>query len=293
MGIGSSIFHPEAARLVNRISGGKKGLGMSIFSVGGNGGFGVGPLLAVALVTAFGMKGIISFAAIAILMSGALFFLVPRIKKAADRMEKYAVKISSNQETVQGENNWHAFSRLTVVIVCRSIVFCAVESFLPLFCVHVLLQSNGVGSSTLTILSLIGVVTTLIGGVLADRFGYIKVIKYCMAGLVISLVAVVMTRNIIVLYMLLIPLGFAAFASYSSYVVLGQSYLAKNIGFASGVTLGLSFSVGGIVVPSLGWFADSYGLPAVMELIVLIAGVGALGTFFLPPISKKKLNKSM
>jgi FSR family fosmidomycin resistance protein-like MFS transporter len=76
-------------------------------------------------------------------------------------------------------------------------------------------------------------------------------------------------------------------------VVLGQSYLAKNIGFASGVTLGLSFSVGGIVVPSLGWFADSYGLPAVMELIVLIAGVGALGTFFLPPISKKKLNKSM
>ncbi|WP_196593485.1 MFS transporter [Pectinatus sottacetonis] len=286
MGIGSAIFHPEAARFVNKVSGDKKGLGMSIFSVGGNGGFGIGPLMAVALVSFWGMQGTAVFTIISLFMGTALFFFMPKLKQAAETFfvqDKFCIEEGN---TTSGKNDWHAFSRLTIVIVCRSIVFCAIQSFLPLYCIHILLQSNAVGSSTLTILALIGVATTLIGGVLADRFGYIRVIKYCMIALVFFLCAVLMSKNIIIVYLLLIPMGFAMYASYSSYVVLGQTYLAKNIGFASGVTLGLSFSVGGVVVPSLGWFADNYGLTAVMQLIVIIAILGAMATFFLPKVNK-------
>ena len=290
MGIGGSIFHPEAARLANRVSGEQKGMGMSIFAVGGNGGFGFGPLLAVAVISFFGMKGTAVFAAIAVVMSAALFFLSPLIKRAADDMQAVAVAAApteKNSPLPQGVNDWRAFSKLTLVIICRSIAFCAFQSFLPLYCVHILLQSNASGSSTLTILSLLGIFTTLAGGFLADRFGYISVIKYCMVALVFLFGAVAMTTNMLVLYALLIPLGFAMFASYSSYVVLGQTYLAKNVGFASGITLGLSFSVGGIVVPSLGWVADLYGLPVVMQLIVVITAFGAFGSFFLPSIAAK------
>jgi FSR family fosmidomycin resistance protein-like MFS transporter len=286
MGIGSSIFHPEAARFVNHVSGEQKGFGMSIFSVGGNGGFGLGPLLAVAVVTFFNMKGLALFAIIALFVSIALFFLVPHIKEMIDTIPQKDSARPAGTAAV-GKNDWHAFSRLTCVIICRSISFCAISSFLPLYCIHILMQSNAAGSSTLTILSLIGVVTTLIGGMLADRFGYIRIIKYCMLTLVFLFAGIAATHSILIVYALLIPIGFAMYASYSSFVVLGQTYLAKNIGFASGVTLGLSFSVGGIVVPLLGWVADNYGLPDVMYIIVVITALGAIATFFLPAVTKK------
>jgi FSR family fosmidomycin resistance protein-like MFS transporter len=80
-------------------------------------------------------------------------------------------------------------------------------------------------------------------------------------------------------------------APYSSTVVLGQSYLAKNIGFASGVTLGLGFSIGGIVAPALGRFADTYGIISIMMLITIIALASALATFFLPQPGSRKMER--
>ncbi|MCP6657967.1 hypothetical protein NL521_28955, partial [Klebsiella pneumoniae] len=81
---------------------------------------------------------------------------------------------------------------------------------------------------------------------------------------------------------LMIPIGFAMFSPFSSVVVLGHSYLARSIGFASGVTLGLTFSVGGMFVPLIGRFADNHGLPATMELLTAVALLAALCSFFLP-----------
>ena len=84
----------------------------------------------------------------------------------------------------------------------------------------------------------------------------------------------------------MIPIGFTIFMPFSSIVVLGQSYLARNIGFASGVTLGLTFSTGGIFVPIIGSFADNHGLPSAMVLLTVIALIAAVASLFL---SKPKL----
>ena len=65
-------------------------------------------------------------------------------------------------------------------------------------------------------------------------------------------------------------------------MVLGQSYLAKSVGFASGVTLGLSFSVGGMLVPALGWYGDAYGIASVMALVVVMSVLCAASTLLLP-----------
>ena len=287
MGIGSAIFHPEAARMVNFISGQQRGSGMSIFSVGGNAGFGLGPLAAVALITAFGMQGTVFFGIVAVIMSVLLFIYIPKIKRAAEAAmaaERDAAAAAGTPLRCGAEpvNDWHGFSRLTFVIVFRSIVFCGISSFLPLYCIQVLGSSNAAGSATLSVLSIAGIFTTLVGGRLADRFGYVTVLKYGCLLLVPLLAAAVYAQSIWVVYALLIPMSFAMHGPYSSFVVLGQSYLARSIGFASGVTLGLSFSVGGIVVPSLGWYADMNGITAVMTLIVLCAVCCAACCFLLP-----------
>lgn len=294
MGIGSSIFHPETARLANYISGASKGVGMSIFSVGGNAGFGLGPLLAVALVTTWGMRGILFFGVIAVVMSGLLFYFAPQIRKAAQELQAAPMitSTSTSEKTVRqaavptGQNDWHSFGKLTMVIVCRSVTFCALQSFLPLYCIHLLGATPAVGSTTLTVFSFLGIVMTLWGGFLADHFGYVRTIRVLMGVLVVFWALLSFTKNIVLIYALLFPIAFAMFGSYSSYVVLGQTYLAKSIGFASGITMGVAFSIGGIIVPFLGNFADHYGLLAVFQLNILITLLGLLGSFLLRPPQK-------
>ena len=56
-GVGAALFHPEGARYANKVSGQSKGVGLSIFSIGGNSGFVLGPLLVTGCVGYFGMSG--------------------------------------------------------------------------------------------------------------------------------------------------------------------------------------------------------------------------------------------
>ena len=68
-GLGSSIFHPQGSQVAQQASGGRKGLAQSIFQVGGNGGFALGPLFAALIVIPVGLSGVRWFAFIAILLA--------------------------------------------------------------------------------------------------------------------------------------------------------------------------------------------------------------------------------
>lgn len=283
MGAASSIFHPEGARLINALAGEKKGSAMGIFSIGGNGGFGFGPLLAVAALSAFGMKGTAVFGVIALVVGTILHFTVPKMLEAVKEQQ---AKEKAEEEKLQfkpnpRENDWPSFRRLTVVIIARSIVQSAINSFLPLFCITVLATTKAVGSSTLSLLYMSGIVATMIGGWAADRFGYVRMLRYGALLLIPVLAAIVYSRNIYVVYAMVIPLSIALNGIYSPFVVLGQNYLAKSIGFASGVTLGLSSSAGGIVLPLLGWYGDKEGLVAVMTVVIGISCLCAAFSFML------------
>jgi len=285
MGIGSAIFHPEAAHMANRLSGAAKGRGMSIFSVGGNAGFGLGPLLAVFLVSAFGMKSLAFYGVASVILASFILFNIPALKAESARQEARAERL----ERVTGEgatNDWNGFSRLTLLILFRSTVQAGLGSFLPLFCIGALGASIPVAGATLSIISLGGVIATLIGGRLADRWGYVKTLRRGCLLMVPALAVVAFSGQLWAVYAMLIPIALAQQGPYSSFVVLGQSYLAKNIGLASGVTLGLSFSLGGVMVPSLGAFADKFGIELIMPLLVGIAALAALASLLLPQPKK-------
>ncbi len=283
-GIGSAIFHPEAARMIHKLSGAKRGTALSIFSVGGNGGFAVGPIIAVAAITAFGMKGTAVFCLLALIMAIVLLIIVPKMKAdiAQTSLSEAAAAGKGAEPKSNLQNDWPSFARLTLLIVFSSIVICGLRSFIPLYLVNVTGLSTAAAGSALTLLFMFGVVTTLIGGLLADRIGYLKVVQMSYVLLVPMVGLLSQTTNAFICYALMIPIGFAMFSPFSSVVVLGQNYLARSIGFASGVTLGLTFSVGGVFVPLIGSFADHYGLPATMELLTAFALLAALCSFFLP-----------
>lgn len=281
-GVGAALFHPEGARFASRISGHNKGTGMSLFSIGGNGGFALGPLLATACLGAFGMAGTTVFALLSIVTASALLWSVMRMA---------AINVPSAPVTAQGvtaqpleENNWHEFLKLIVPVVTRSITFVGCNTFIPLYWVSAFGQSRTIGALALTFFSICGVASNVFGGTLADRFGYRAVIRGSFTLMPVVLLAFSLSRNLYVSWALLPLLGFAMYAPFSSQVVLGQQYLARNIGFASGITLGLATTLGGVVAPVLGWIADNYGMPSTFRSLAGLAVAGALFAYWLKPL---------
>ena len=277
MGIGNAIFHPEAARMVNGLSEGNKALSMSIFSTGGSAGFCIGPILGASLATIWGMDALIFFGGFCIIMSSLIAFLMPKMR----RMVKHIAKKQANDEAENKENDWNAFSRLTVFVIVRAALYTSLTTFLPLYCVNILNQSEAVGSVTITVLAMVGIFTNWMGGYAADKWGNSFVLRIGMLVMGLALLAFNFNQNLVLLYIIVGCAGFALYACVGPMVVLGQTYLKKNIGMASGVTLGIGFSAGGVIAPMLGWVADTHGLEYVFYILPLFALTGLLTTFFL------------
>ena len=266
-GLGSAVFHPEAARLVNRMSEvRKKGKSMGIFAVGGNAGFAVGPLLAGTAYW-WGGHALLLFFLINTLIALVILFCLP--------------KVAARPAAAVGEarNDWKKFGILSMPILARSVNLAVLDTFIPLYWIHVLKQSEEAGNLALTVFFSIGVAVTLLGGMLSDRIGYIKVLRYANWLLLPSLLLFVNTDSVWLATLLLVPLGFGVSSQYSPMVVLGQKYLAKSVGFAAGITLGLGITLGGIFSPAVGWLADHYGLPAALQVLLAVTLLGLVFTY--------------
>jgi Sugar phosphate permease len=277
-GVGIAAFHPEAARLANQAAGEKKGTGISIFSVGGNLGFAIGPAITTPAMLFFGLKGSIILIIPALLMSFILFMQVRKLQPQLSSTSKQ----TTPQET-QKKDEWGKFSWLTLAIIARSIIFHSVNTFLPLFWFTVLLQTEAASGSILTIMFTVGAASSLLGGMLADRFGANNVIRMGFALLIPSLYFLITATNVTIATFLLFPTSFALFSIAGPLVLLGQKYLPNRMGFASGVTLGLAVSVGGLTAPLIGKYADIHGLVAAMSLLTFIPIFATFVVFTLKP----------
>lgn len=303
-GVGAALFHPEGARFANKVSGKSKGTGMSIFSIGGNAGFVIGPLLATFFLSWLGMPGTFIFGLLATVMATILLLLIMRMvapEAAAAAQRTAAAAYGAQQAGTQGkdasgqpggttpdaeggeapQNNWHEFSKLTGAIIARSILFVGFNTFIPLYWVNGFGQSKTAGAVALTIFCTFGVASNILGGVLADRHGFRVIVRLGFALMTPAVLAFGLLPNLYAAYALLPLLGFVLYAPFSSLVVLGQTYLARNIGFASGITLGLATSLGGIFAPLLGWIADNHGLPRTFQCLAVVALIGTVFAFAL------------
>ncbi|ATD82592.1 MULTISPECIES: MFS transporter [Desulfovibrio] len=310
-GVGAALFHPEGARFANKVSGKSKGTGMSIFSIGGNAGFVIGPLLATFFLSWLGMPGTFIFGLLATVMASILLLLIMRMvapEAAAAAQRTAEAAYGTQQAGAQGkgvqarrggmpvadagteeapQNNWHEFSKLTGAIIARSVLFVGFNTFIPLYWVNGFGQSKTAGAIALTIFCTFGVASNILGGVLADRHGFRAIVRMGFALMTPAVLAFGLLPNLYAAYALLPLLGFVLYAPFSSLVVLGQTYLARNIGFASGVTLGLATSLGGVFAPLLGWIADNHGLPRTFQCLAVVAFIGTVFAFALREYTAK------
>ena len=275
-GLGSALFHPEAALLVGRIAGARKGQALSTFAVGGNGGFAVGPLVAGFCAYTLGIPTLLVFGVLNACAALLIARQLPQTLETAARATRTTAKGNTGKR-----NDWPSFGRLSVVILARSLGFTLSNTFIPLFWVSVLAASPGQGTTALSALFLMGAVITYIGGLIADRTGFIPVLRASFLVMIPAMALFVNSTNVWLASLLLVPVAVSIFLPYSPIVVLGQAYLGKNAGFASGVTLGLSTTIGGILAPVVGWAADQWGLVVALQVLWIAGVLGSIAAFTL------------
>jgi MFS transporter, FSR family, fosmidomycin resistance protein len=263
-GIGVAAYHPEAARMA-RVAAGRSHQAMSWFSLGGNLGFATAPLL-VGVVVGTGGLGASPLLVVPALVGAALCVVVLR-----------GVTTTRAQEdsTPAGRDDRRSFLVLSGAVVCRSIVFVGLSAFVSLYAVQRVGGGAAVGVAALFVLYLGGAVGTVAGGSLAGRFGRLPVTRWSYAMTVVALAGVVLVPGpLLFAFVALASAGL--YVPFSLHITLAQDYLPQHVGTASGVTLGLTVSIGGLASPGIGALADALSLQVALVPLIALPAVGWL-----------------
>jgi FSR family fosmidomycin resistance protein-like MFS transporter len=269
---------------MNHLAGDKKATAMSLFGIGGQLGFAIGPLIATAALVLWGMRGTTVLIVPPAIVAAYFAYTLPTLTKG------YATKRGEKSAGTGplGEDLWPAFFCLSAALLVRSVVFYGLNTFLPLFWINVLHQTRAAGGAALTVLLGSSIVGNFFGGRTADRLGYRGVAVTALALLACLLPLLLLAESPVTATLLLVPIGLALSAPFGPMVALGQSYLPSRVGLASGITMGLAFSFGGLTTPLLGWIADHHGLRATISVVAFLPVLCTLLALALPRLKGEK-----
>ena len=277
-GIGVALFHPEGGKIAHLVAGEKKGTGIAIFSVGGNIGFALGPIIASIALTIWGLKGTIVLLFPAVIMASIIFICIPALNPVLSE-SRHA---KSSGENLVPEDDWKSFAKVSACITSRSIVGYGLTTFIPLYFAAIFMLPEASAGTRLTLFSVFAAAATLFGGHIADRIGFNRIIQRGLFLLVPLLVIFPMLKNVHLATLLLIPIAFAISIPQGATIALGQKFLPNHIGTSSGIMMGLAISIGGMVTPGIGWVGDHFGLTAAMYTVAGFSLLTLLFAYLIP-----------
>lgn len=281
-GLGVAAYHPEGYKTATFFTGEQKATGMSIFTVGGNLGFALGPILTLLVIQYFGLDWLPVMAIPAVLFV-ILILSVWRI--ISDHHEAHAALNRAPAAPVPGARTGLALVIATVVM--RSWTQFGLMSYIPFYYIDYL-KGNPVHAGTMVSIFLLGgVVGTLSGSPLADKWGHKKVLMLSL-GLTSLIFPLIFYADGPALFGVFALLGMTLIASFTVTIVMAQRLLPNNLGVASGLTVGFAIGTGGIGVTILGVIADAYGVPAALKFIGILPVAGFLMSLTVPYPSEKR-----
>ena len=284
VGIGSSIFHPEASRLAYLASGGRRGMAQSIFQLGGNAGSALGPLLAAQIIAPFGQSRIIWFCL------AALLAIIVLIRTGAWYQRNLALRTTPSRSPaapahtlpVSRSRVIAALLILLVLIFSKYFYMASMSSYYTFFLIdkfHVSVQT----SQMLLFLFLFAVASgTLIGGPVGDRIGRKYVIWVSILG-VAPFTLLLPYANLFWTGVLSVVIGLVLSSAFSAILVYAQELVPGKVGLIAGLFFGLAFGMGGIGAAVLGRLADHTSIGHVFNLCAFLPLLGLI-TGFLPNV---------
>lgn len=287
IGCGSSVFHPEASRVAQMASGGKKSLAQSIFQVGGNGGSAFGPLLAALVVIPYGQHAVGWFALAALLASlllsrvGYWYSLVLTEIKENHRKKTFA-PCNLPKRTVH-----IALGILVLMIFSKYFFNACMTSYFTFYLIEKFGVSVQASQYCLFAYLAAFAIGTLVGGFLGDRYGRKYVILFSILGAAPFTLAMPYLNLGWTIVMAVIT-GLIIASAFSAIVVYATDLMPDKLGMIAGIFFGLMFGLGGIGSAFFGWLADKTSIEFIFHVSTWLPIFGIIA-IFLPNIRPTKI----
>jgi FSR family fosmidomycin resistance protein-like MFS transporter len=274
-GLGIASYHPEAAALTASLTGQRRTWGMSIFMLGGNLGFSLGPFLILAVVMGLGMKWSLLASLPAIGMSWLLHRTVLSPEKASTIHSRPIIEIESslNRRALK-------FGVLLSIVVLRVTTVLSLTTFLPMIQKLRGFSLIAAGSS-ITVFMACGALGGVVGGFLADRVGRRAVIVTSFILVIPALLAFLYWKGSMSFFILAF-LGFLIYLGEPSCIVLAQEMVPQQARTASGLIMGMAWGLAGWGVLGTGAMADAVGIEGALRYLLLLPIGALILSFFLP-----------
>jgi FSR family fosmidomycin resistance protein-like MFS transporter len=286
LGMGSSVFHPEASRVARMAAGGRHSLAQSLFQLGGNAGQAIGPLLAALVVVQWGQSGLGAFAMVTLVSTVILWNVgtwykhhgLSRLQRAhAPRKQDSAIPRAT---VIRG------MTILLLLIFSKYAYMSSLTNYYTFYLIERFHMS--VVEAQVHLFLFLGsiAVGTLLGGYFGDRFSRKTMIQFSVLG---ALPFTVMLPFVSLQWteVLTVVIGLTLASAFPAIVVFAQELMPTRLGMVSGLMFGFSFGIGGLAAASFGHLADVYGISLVYKIGSFLPLLGVLA-LWLPDVKRVK-----
>jgi len=285
IGVGSSVFHPEASRVARMASGGRHGLAQSIFQVGGNIGQAVGPLAAALVVVRWGQSSIAFFALLSLVSFAILWNVGVWYKHHGLARLHGGATHKAHGRKLPRRVMVTGLVVLMTMIFSKYIYLAAMTSYYTFYLIRRFGLSVQNAQLHLFVFLAAIAVGTMVGGPFGDRLGRRFVIWFSILAplpftLLLPHVSLFWTGPLTVLIGLILASAFPAI------VVYGQELVPGKVGMISGMFFGFAFGVGGLGAALLGVLADRTSIEYVYQVCAYLPLFGLLA-WLLPDIKRR------
>ena len=288
IGIGSSIFHPEATRTARYAAGSRQGLAQGIFQVGGQAGGALGPVLAALVIVPWGQPSLAWFAVAALTAMMLLTWI-------GSKQSQIGAEFAANRARSQGGPEKARHSQSTIAIGLFVLTFLmftkntyneSFRSFYTFYLIERFGLSIPASQMMLFVFLLAAAAGVLIGGIVGDRIGRYRIIWISILG-PLPLTLILPYVDLFWTGVLTIMINIIMASAFASILIYAMDLLPNRIGLIGGLFYGLNFGLAGISAAFLGLLADGYGVETVYRICAFLPLAGLM-TWFLPRIDDVK-----
>jgi len=283
IGTGSSIFHPESARISNLASGGKRGLAQSIFQVGGNFGTALGPLLVALIVVPHGQMHILWFIIAAMIglaiISKIAFWYRDHLVYRKNKVQPFINLHNLPKRKVQV-----SIAILLIVIFSKFFYSASLSSYYTFYIIDKFHLSIKEAQFHMFIYLIAYAVGTILGGPLGDKIGRKYVIWLSVFGAA-PFALLLPYVNLFWTDVLMVVIGIIISSAFPAILVYAQELLPKKLGMVSGLFYGFAFGMGALGSALLGNLADATSIQYVYHVCSFLPLIGII-CYFLPNLKK-------
>lgn len=290
VGVGSSIFHPEATRMARNASGGQLGLAQGIFQVGGQAGGAIGPLLAAFIIVPRGQTSLSYFSAAALIAMVLMTWIAARHgelrREQAKRPPRPVAKTETAGTGLSQPAVLGAMAILVILLFSKNAYTASFGSYYTFY----LIGKFGVSvqSSQLMLFLLLGAsaLGALAGGILGDRIGRNRIIWFSILGALPFSIALPYA-DLFWTAVLSVVINVIMSSAFAAILIYAMELAPTRVGLIGGLFYGLSFGLGGLAAAILGEVADRTSIDTVYQICSFLPAIGLLA-WFLPKISMGK-----